>query len=141
MLLQNLCLFYLIVISFFDFKFGKIPDVITILFFIGMVCITFVSSKNNLPEQIFCSIFYFSLFLIIALITKGLGIGDAKLAAVIAFCSGFINTSIIFILASVAGLIFFSVLYLLKKRKKKIPYAPFVTVGYICSGILFRGIH
>lgn len=140
MWLQDLCLLYLPVISVFDLLTGRIPNYITLFFFVLMLVVDIFTFPSKIPIRLLCAVFFFSLFLCIAFLTKGLGIGDVKLAAVIGYCKGYLNTSFIFILACLGGLIFFLTCYFLKKEIKKIPFAPFVTVGYFISQIFCRRI-
>ena len=78
--------------------------------------------------------------MLVAIYTKGLGMGDVKLAAIIGYSAGFFKTSVVFIFACVIGLVFFLLVYFLKKQIKKIPFAPFVTVGYVTTELLCRRI-
>ena len=140
MVLQNLCLLYLAVISFFDLRTGRIPNFITFGFSALMLFTTVFTTPSKILVRLLCAAFFFLLFLYIAMFTKGLGMGDVKLAAVIGYCKGFFATSLIFILACLGGILFFLFCYFLKRKLKKIPFAPFVTAGYLISEIFCRRI-
>lgn len=140
MVLQNLCLLYLPVISFFDLRTGRIPNLITFGFFTLILFSDLFAIPSKIPVQLFCSAFFFLLFLCIAMFTKGLGMGDVKLAAVIGYCKGFFDASIIFILACLGGILFFLFCHFHKRELKKIPFAPFVTIGFLISEIFCRRI-
>lgn len=140
MILKGLCLLYLLVISFYDLRTGRIPNYITIPFFVLLLVSDIFIAPLKIPTQLLCAAFFFFLFLCIAYVTKGLGMGDVKLAAVIGYCKGFFDTSLIFILACFAGLIFFFGRNFLRKELKKIPFSPFVTAGYLMSEIFCRRI-
>lgn len=137
---QILCLLYLLTISFFDLCTGRIPNYITFGFFAFMLLIDIFTVPSKIPVHLLCAAFFFLLFLCISLLTKGLGMGDVKLAAVVSYCKGFFNTSYILILASILGLFIFIFSHFLKKGIKKIPFAPFVTAGYLVSEVFCRRI-
>lgn len=138
MSIKSILVLYLIVISFFDLCYGQIPNFITLAFLALLLISDIFTAPSKIPLQFLCAVFFFLMFLCIAMLTKGLGMGDVKLAAVIGYCKGFFNTSLIFILACLAGIMFFLAYRFLKKEIKKIPFAPFVTVGYFLSEIFCR---
>lgn len=140
MVLQNLCLLYLPVISVFDLRTGRIPNYITLFFFALMLVVDIFTFPSKIPIRLLCAVFFFSLFLFIAFLTKGLGMGDVKLAAVIGYCKGFFAASLIFILACLGGILFFLFCHFHKRELKKIPFAPFVTIGFVISEIFCRRI-
>ncbi|HAZ96041.1 A24 family peptidase [uncultured Treponema sp.] len=132
------CLLYLAIISFFDLREGRIPNSITLGFFLLLVITDIFTAPSKLLINIACSAFFSTVFLIAAEATKGMGIGDIKLAAVIGYCSGFFKTLCTFILASLAGIIFFMALRLFNKKTSKIPFVPFTAAGYLLSELIFR---
>lgn len=133
------CLLYLATISFFDLREGRIPNLITFGFFLLLVITDIFTAPSEIPMRLACSVFFFTVFLIAVATTKGMGIGDIKLAAAIGYCSGFFKTLCIFILASLVGIIFFMALCLFNKKTNKIPFAPFTAAGYLLSELIFRG--
>ena len=136
--IKSILVLYLIIVSFFDLFYGQIPNFITLIFFALLLLSDIFTAPSKISVQLLYAVVFFLMFLCIALLTKGLGLGDVKLAAVIGYCKGFFDTSLIFILACFAGLFFFLSGYFLKKEIKKIPFAPFVTVGYFLSEIFCR---
>ena len=82
------------------------------------------------------SVFFSAVFLAAAAATKGMGMGDIKLAAAIGYCSGFFKTLCSFIFASLGGIIFFMAMRLFNKGTSKIPFAPFVAAGYLLSELV-----
>ena len=133
------CLLYLVIISFFDLHEGRIPNSITLGFFSLLVIADIFTAPSEILMRLACSVFFFTVFLIAAAATKGMGMGDIKLAAAISYCSGFFKTLCIFILASLAGIIFFMALRFFNKKTNKIPFAPFTAIGYLLSELIFRG--
>ena len=140
MFLRKLCLLYLTVISIFDLRTGRIPNFLTYGFFAAMLLSDILTAPSKILARLLCSAFFFLLFLCIAMFTKGLGMGDIKVAAVIGYCKGFFAASLIFILACLGGMLFFLFCRFLKRGQKKIPFVPFVTAGYLISEIFCRRI-
>lgn len=138
MILENVCLLYLLIISFTDLRSGRIPNFISFGFFVLMIVSNIIIAPSEIPIRLLCAFFFFFLFLCILLFTKGIGMGDVKLAFVIGYCSGFFNTSFVFIFACLGGIIFFLIAYRFKRKINKIPFAPFVTAGYLMSELLCR---
>jgi prepilin signal peptidase PulO-like enzyme (type II secretory pathway) len=77
----------------------------------------------------------FCVFFIIRFITKGLGFGDLKYAALIAFFAGLPYWFAAMMVASVAATLFFfvAIVILKKERKMMIPFAPFLTIGALVA--------
>lgn len=138
-----LCLLYLVAISKHDTKTYTVTDVSLISLFITVFCQD-ISKETSIKilEKVICGILFFSIFLAVAVKTGGLGAGDAKLAGVLGYSVGFLKTNLIFIVASVLGLIFF--IYkkkILGKKIKKIAFVPFITIGYAVTEMLERKIN
>ena len=138
MYLHIICLLYLIIISFFDLRTGHIPNLFTFGFLILMFVIDVVTNPKIIPAHLICAVFFFLLFYGVSYFTKGLGIGDVKLAAVLGYYLGFFKTSFVFISACFIGVMFFLIGHIVKKRLKTIPFAPFVAAGYIASEVVCR---
>lgn len=133
------CLLYLATISFFDLREGRIPNSTTLGFFLLLILKDIFQAPSRILINLACSVFFFTVFLIAAEATKGMGAGDIKLAAAIGYCSGFFKALCTFILASLAGIVFFMALSLFNKRAGKIPFAPFAAAGYLLSELISRG--
>ena len=140
MLLNTANLLYLAIISFFDLRTGRIPNFLTYGFFAAMLFYNIFKLPSKIPNHLLSALFFFIIFLITALATKGLGLGDVKLAAVMGYTSGLFKTSIILFFACLSGITIFLVLKVLKREHKQLPFAPFVTAGYIICEILCRRI-
>lgn len=140
MFLRKLCLLYLTIISIFDLRTGRIPNFLTYGFFAAMLLSDILTVPSNIPKQLFSALFFFVIFFITALATKGMGLGDVKLATVMGYSSGLFKTSVILIFACMTGITAFIVIKTLKKDLKRLPFAPFVTVGYVICDILCRRI-
>lgn len=140
MLSSQLCLLYLTVVSFFDLLQGRIPNCATLGFFAAAILTDSLSAPSKIPARLLCSLFFFASFCTAASMTNGLGFGDAKMAAVLGYSAGFYKASLSLILACAAGLMFFIAANSAKRTVKKIPFAPFVAVGYAATELFCRRI-
>lgn len=77
------------------------------------------------------------LFYIVRQLTKGLGLGDVKFAGFIGLFLGIPNSFIAFGLAAMTGIILSLILVFFHKSttKQPIPFAPFMTVGTLITGM------
>lgn len=139
-ILQGLCLLYLSAVSFYDIREGRIPNILTLAFFAATLLADIITAPSRIPKNLLCASFFFSVLYFVAGLTNGLGMGDAKMAAALGYGAGFFKTSLSLILACSAGVMFFIAAKAAKRGVKKIPFAPFVTVGYAMSELFCRRI-
>ena len=143
LLLIILSIFF-IIIFFIDLKHYIIPNELTFpLMFIGFV----KSFEPNLNQTIFPNYInsliggvfgYLIIWLIIFFYKKvrnkeGMGLGDAKLMAVVGFWFGWVSIPFTIFISSFVALIF-AVPSLLKKNKNmatQIPFGPYIIIGCI----------
>ena len=97
-------LLFLIVLSIYDIRTRRIPNILIGLFSIIILFVDIVTAPMTIPLKILNSLLFFLIFYLVSKSTKGLGIGDVKLATLIGYYSGIIHTSIIFITASLLGM-------------------------------------
>lgn len=140
MILKIACLLYLLVISIFDLRTERIPNSITLGFFTALLLLDIFTAPSKIPHHLLSAILFFAIFFLIALLTKGLGMGDAKLAATLGYGFGFFKTALILTCACVAGIAGFLIFKLLKRTLTKLPFAPLVTIGYVISQLFCRRI-
>lgn len=133
---RQTCLLYLATISFFDLRERRIPNSITFGFFSLLILKDIFTAPSKISVSLACSAFFFTVFLAAAAATKGIGMGDIKLAAAIGYCSGFFKTLCSFIFASLGGIIFFMAMRLFNKGTSRIPFAPFAAAGYLLSELV-----
>ncbi len=143
LLLMILAIFF-IIIFFIDFKHFIIPDLLTF----PLMIIGFVKSFDpNLNTSIFPNyinsliggIFgYLIIWLIIYFYKKvrrkeGMGLGDAKLLAVMGFWFGWVSIPFIIFTSSAVALILMipSLINQTRKMSSKIPFGPYIIVGCI----------
>lgn len=138
MTLRFFSFLYLSVISIFDLRTGRIPNLLTAGFFAAMILSDIFTVPSKITNHLLSAIFFFAVFYLAKVITKGLGFGDVKAASVLGYSTGFLRGCIGFVFASIAGIIFFSALNILKRENAKIPFAPFMLAGFAASEILCR---
>jgi leader peptidase (prepilin peptidase)/N-methyltransferase len=138
----------LLVITFIDFDFQIIPDVITIPgIFIGLIASSFILpdpfARHSLLGFRDAAIGLISgggLFYLIAMISRGgMGGGDVKMMAMVGAFTGWksilLTTFAASLLGSAVGI--FLMIFKGKGRKTKIPFGPFLATGAIIT--LFYG--
>ncbi|MCI6799333.1 MAG: A24 family peptidase [Spirochaetia bacterium] len=130
MTLRFFSFLYLSVISIFDLRTGRIPNLLTAGFFAAMILSDIFTVPSKITNHLLSAIFFFAVFYLAKVITKGLGFGDVKAASVLGYSTGFLRGCIGFVFASIAGIIFFSALNILKRENAKIPFAPFMLAGF-----------
>lgn len=130
MTLRFFSFLYLSVISIFDLRTGRIPNLLTAGFFVAMILSDIFTVPSKITNHLLSAIFFFAVFYLAKVITKGLGFGDVKAASVLGYSTGFLRGCIGFVFASIAGIIFFATLNILKKKDEKIPFAPLMLAGF-----------
>lgn len=138
MTLRFFSFLYLSVISIFDLRTGRIPNLLTAGFFAAMILSDIFTVPSKITNHLLSAIFFFAIFYLAKVITKGLGFGDVKAASVLGYGTGFLRGCTVFVFASIAGIIFFATLNILKKKDEKIPFAPLMLAGFAASEILCR---
>lgn len=138
---------FLLSVMIVDWKTHLIPNVIILIYFlIGillMLCEFIAFRKNAIKTLISCGIGLLCcliLFYAISRLTKdGISMGDVKLIAVIGWILGISSTlfTVLFamIICAVAGL--FLLLSKQKKKSDRLPFGPFMFLGYIAMLLLF----
>ena len=143
LLLAILSIFF-IIIFFIDLKHYIIPNILTFpLMIIGFIksfdpninTSIFPNYINSLIGGIFG---YLIIWLMIYFYKKiknkeGMGLGDAKLLAVIGFWFGWISIPFVIFISSIVALLFVmpSLINKSKKMSSQIPFGPFIIIGCI----------
>ena len=138
--IYTLLLSSLIVITFIDYKYMIIPNVITysgiFIGFLSAIIFDYITIFESLLGIFIPSL----LLLLIALIFKGgMGMGDVKLAAMIGAFLGYKYTLASIFIGSILGsiigitLIFLGII----SRKERIPFGPFICLGSVI--MIFAG--
>lgn len=130
----------LVLISIFDIRKFTIPNILILFLFLfnllfDIFCLQLGSNTFLIKFVVMTGVFLFGFFLNTR---YGLGMGDVKLLSII----GYIQSSMFFALSvfssSICGIIYLIFVKKLKKKEvKKIPFAPFITIG-TCIGEILR---
>lgn len=130
---------FLAPIVFYDIRGMRIPDVFIIpailLFIVKQIFERSVPIPLIFLQGIGGFTFFFFLYV---LFKRKLGLGDAKLSALLAIVLGFKCWLIALFIASSSGLIYgiLKMKLCAAKKDQKIPYAPFLSIGGIISFFL-----
>lgn len=133
-------LFFCVLISAFDLKYLLIPDFLLISFLIVSIGFYFFLDKKLILPLVLSGLLFFFIFFLIYRLTNGLGFGDVKFVACLAFAMGFYKSVFAFFCASLLGLVFFLLVHVFNKKIKRIPFAPFLTASSMVSLFLWRCI-
>ncbi|SHE51246.1 leader peptidase (prepilin peptidase) / N-methyltransferase [Caldanaerobius fijiensis DSM 17918] len=127
----------LISLSFIDLEHMIIPDKILAVGFIGGIVCRLID-LTGLHDYLIGVLLGFGLLFLIALISGGMGMGDAKLMGVIALYVDWKLVLSTLFLSFVIGAVISLILIAskVKGRKDYIPFGPFISVGAFIS-ILF----
>lgn len=128
--LMALPFFYtLVLISLFDMEKMEFPVLLLLLLLVTGAC---NMNVEGFERNIISS---FVLFISSIAVRKWLGEGDGMIFTIICLCHGLIFTTHVMLLASISGILFI----LLKKRDsyhERIPFCPFITIGYIMCFVM-----
>ena len=124
---------YLILISLSDLRWQQIPNAMLFALFTSIFSFEISSAYRAIPAHLLCAVFFGIVFFLITYYTKGLGVGDIKLAAVLGYSNGFIQTVLILTSAAFLGLIFYLLFLIFRKKINVLPFAPFVLFGYLIT--------
>tara|TARA_B100001996_G_scaffold156295_1_gene119053 strand:+ start:2016 stop:2780 length:765 start_codon:yes stop_codon:yes gene_type:complete len=135
---------FFIIIFFIDLKHYIIPNILTFpLMIIGFIksfdpninTSIFPNYINSLIGGIFGYLIIWSMIYFYKKIKnkEGMGLGDAKLLAVIGFWFGWISIPFVIFISSVVALVFVapSLINKSKKMSSQIPFGPFIIIGCI----------
>lgn len=130
-------------ISIVDYNVQKIPNTMVLYLFLIKLIDVIMTKEKWVETSLAFTLFLMVMAILYRFSKGGLGAGDVKLIAVLAFYLGLEQTCLVLI--SSCGLIigYACIRWLLKKQhwKASVPMAPFVLVGYIIhSAILLGGI-
>lgn len=116
MVTKVFCFLYLIIIALLDVRTRRIPDSMTAGLFVTAFCADISFSFAKIPIGLLCGLLFSFVFFLVSACTKGLGMGDVKLAGVLGYCVGFARAAMTFCIASFTGIFFF--LFVSKKKGK-----------------------
>ena len=130
-----------ICIAAVDIKTLTIPNSMVILF-IALSAYPIILNYD-ISDNLFGLLLLFAVFVVILLIFPGsFGAGDLKLASAIGFLSGFELSIVVLEVSLITGAVA-GIAYSLLTRQSlriKIPFAPFLAIGLVCSFLYGREI-
>lgn len=129
-----------------DYKIKRIPNMIVLGIMgarVGLIIFEYIFERENwlslIGSSVLNAIIVFIVLFILSVISKsGLGMGDVKLLTALAFLCGMyavLNTMIVALLICVLV----AMILVISKKKKmrdKIPFGPFLLIGYIITMFL-----
>ncbi len=130
---------YLIYLAIYDIRHHKVTNNSVLLFLpiVWLKCTVTLGfgTLGDLIPMLLGSAAGFVILLLSAMLTHGgIGGGDIKLAAVLGLATGLRGMLLLLCVASVGAVLFGAVYRLIKKEKlAKLPFVPFMTVGYLIS--------
>jgi prepilin signal peptidase PulO-like enzyme (type II secretory pathway) len=122
-----------LIISVVDAKTYTIPDGLLVVLGVGLVAWDIVNSNRYMMlSSAISALALFCIFFAVFHFMGGLGFGDVKFAGLIGYALGFQKAALACLFASLAGILFFGVLFLItrERRRAKIPFAPFLSSGF-----------
>ncbi|MDL2228720.1 A24 family peptidase [Treponema sp. OttesenSCG-928-L16] len=132
---QLFLILFLLLISLIDGRTCRIPDILLVSL-LG-VLLFFDRSEGNsfFIDRGMAALVNFCLFLFIFYRTGGLGFGDVKYAAVLGYALGFEKSLGALMCAASAGLLIYvmGMGFFRWEHGTRIPFAPFLSFGAICS--------
>lgn len=121
-------------ISYIDTKSMTVPNFLVVIFLI--ISVYPIAAGENYLDSLFGMVLMFLIFFFVMLIFPGsFGGGDIKFASAIGLVSGFEMSVVVLEIALITGAIF-GIIYALASKKGfriQIPFAPFLSAGFICS--------
>jgi len=117
-------------IIYHDIRSHRIPNSLVAMMCVSALLLDLGFPLNQMISRLFGGVFISIIAIALLLISAGgLGMGDVKLIMALGFCIGNFQQSLSAIFASlIIGLI-----WMLISRKKIIPFAPALLVGFISS--------
>lgn len=136
MLLKLLCYVFLILISVIDIHSKRIPNKLLLSLFLIRLTVLISTTYYDILKYLSAACLLFLIFYSVALFTKGFGYGDVKLLFVTSFCFGFSKSIIAVLIACLLAGLIFTFMFIHHKEISGVPFAPFITFGYLTTEIM-----
>ena len=139
---ESLIFLYLIDLSVHDIRYKRVENEALLLMsplVLFRLTLDMISgSWMKILSLVLGCIFGFGLMLLVAMIThNGIGGGDIKLSGILGLLCGLDGVIILLLTASFAAVVYGLVAKLVTKGKVvRIPFVPFMTVGYIFPALI-----
>lgn len=139
LLYQLIIVTSLVVIFVADLKYRIIPDEANIVIGLSAILFLLLKAPQNIGLHVAAAAGVAGLFLFLALVTsgKGMGMGDVKYVFVAGLLMGLPNTIIALYLAFLTGAVFSLILIVFGKKSMKstIAFGPFLTIATLVTFI------
>lgn len=114
-----------------DLRSRRIPDVLSLGGFAVLLLLDALTAPRSLLPGLLAAALAASLFLALRVATRGLGLGDVKLAALVGLFVGPRGLIPALLVAALGGLAFAAYAIAIRKRdaREKVPFAPFLVAG------------
>lgn len=126
-------------IAVYDLRTMKIPDILTYMGLVTLLCYRFACTRKELVAYICTAIISLCLFTLVRNFSKkGLGWGDIKYSALCGLYAGPIVIFIGFVLSAIFCGVYFLILKIAKKYEKNmaVPFAPFMALGTLSVTVM-----
>ncbi|MBB2480639.1 prepilin peptidase [Bacillus sp. APMAM] len=136
LLFALLLLSLIVIITVSDLIYMIIPDKILLIFTVIFIILKIMFPSEPWWDPIVGAVFGFALLFLIAILSKGaMGGGDIKLFFVLGIILGLKYTFLTFLIATFLGAVFGILMMIARKYKKRkpIPFGPFIGAGAILS--------
>lgn len=126
---------FFIVITFIDYDHQLIFDKVLLCLSVVGVVINLWTGNVEILDMLIACLGGGSLFLLLAMISGGMGGGDVKFVAALGLCFGWQSLALIVLLSFIFGGVIGVVLLALKIKSRKdfIPFGPFIALGALLS--------
>jgi len=134
--------FFALLIGIVDFLKQKIPDILLLILLSALVTIDYLSPLTGAASppviRALTAVIIFGLFCAVYHIRGGLGFGDVKYAAVIAYFLGPFKILPGLLLAVFSGLIYWGFGHFIFgwKKEKRFAFGPWLGLGAIIAGLI-----
>lgn len=120
-----------VIVTVTDLQFMRIPNKVLLAFLPVLLIITIIFPWQGVWSSLLGAATGFGITFIIAILTKGMGMGDVKLFALLGWIVGFPNVLLAFLIACALGSFVGGILIAAGKvtRKQPIPFAPWLAAG------------
>lgn len=130
----------LVLTSVSDFRHKKIPNILVYFLFITVLSSRISCDINLVSLNLISASAVFFFLVIIRSFTDGLGSGDIKLLFASTFYSGLYIAVAAITVACFLGIVTCIALKFFKVTIIRIPFAPFITLGYVSAELISKKI-
>jgi prepilin signal peptidase PulO-like enzyme (type II secretory pathway) len=128
-------LLFALPVSWIDIRSYRIPDILVFPCFMLILGFYFFTNPGTLPNHLGAALMSALFFFLIRIITRGIGLGDVKFAALIGLCCGLPWACIAFLAAAVLGIMGILIRNHVGQDvlRRVVPFAPFLSAGTVAA--------